>query len=199
MVRYGRPLRPRTGWRLADGLAAGALRLAGPGTWVRSRHEAELVNGAGIDEELDDLYDRVAPRVGTSLVRDGTYVRWRFLQNPSRSDQMLVTRLGGRLTGYLVFAMREDGALIKDWLADDDAARDRLFAACQDEAYRRGARSVSVVALETHPDLSRLWKFGFLRRPDSYTAVTYAGASFPGRSAVTAADAWYMTAGDRDV
>jgi hypothetical protein len=199
MVRYARPLRPRTGWRVADALVAGALRVAGPGTRVRSRHEAEAVNGAGIGAELDELYDRVAPQVGTSLVRDATYVRWRFLQNPAKSDEVLLTRLGGRLTGYLVFAMRQEGALIKDWLAADEAARDRLFAACVDEAYRRGARSVSVVALETHPDIPRLGKYGFVRRPDSYTAVTYVGASFPGRSDVTAAEAWYMTAGDRDI
>lgn len=199
MVRFARMLRPQTGWRLADSLASGALRLAGLDAWVRSRHEAELLTDAGFGDDVSALYDAVAPRLGTSLVRDATYLKWRFCGNPAGADEILTTRLGGRLTGYLVFAKDDSGALIKDWLASDEAAWNRLFAACLAELRRRGVRSVSVIALETHPDIPRLRKFGFLARPGGFTAVTYAGASYPRRCDVTTPEAWYMTVGDRDI
>jgi hypothetical protein len=198
MVRHAKLLRPRTGWRAADALGAGMLRAAGLDWWVRSRHEAELVTEAALGDQVSELYDKVASRMGTTLVRDWTYLRWRFCQNPAATDEIVVTRRSGRLTGYLVFAMSDSGALIKDWVASDGEAWNGLFAACLGELRRREVQSVSVIALETHPDVARLWRFGFTARPGGFTAVTYADSAYPRRSDVTAPDAWYMTVGDRD-
>jgi hypothetical protein len=197
MVRYAKLLRPRTGWRAADALAAAALRTVGADLWVRSRHDVELVTGLG--DEVTGLYEAVAPRLGTSIVRDATYLRWRFSENPAASDEILAARQRGRLTGYLVFAVDGVGALIKDWVALDGEAWNSLFAACLTELRRRAVRSVSAIALETHPDIPRFRRFGFFPRPGSSTAVTFAGSGYPQRSDVTAPDAWYMTAGDRDI
>jgi hypothetical protein len=199
MVRYAKLLRPHTGWRLADALGAGVLRGAGLDIFVRSRHEAELGDDAALGDELSELYEAVAPRLGTSLVRDAIYLRWRFGQNPSAGDRIILSRLGGRLTGYLVFAIDQSGALIKDWLARDAEAWNRLFAACLEELRRQAARSVSVIVLETHPDIARLQRFGFVRRPGASTAVTYARSTYARRSDVTTPEAWYMTVGDRDI
>jgi hypothetical protein len=199
MLRYARPLRPRTGWRVADALGAGALRVAGFDMWVRSPHEAELMTQGALGDEFSELYDAAASGLGTSLVRDATYLTWRFCENPTTVNEIVVTRLGSRLTGYLVFTMDGPGAVIKDWLAPDVEAWNRLFAACLGELRRRAVQSVSVIALETHRDLPRLRRFGFVRRPGASTAVTYAGSTYPHRSDVTAPESWYMTVGDRDI
>ena len=67
------------------------------------------------------------------------------------------------------------------------------------QAQGRDVISLSVIALESHPDLPAWRRFGFFLRPDSSTAITYVSESFPGRADVSAPHAWYMTVGDRDV
>jgi hypothetical protein len=62
---------------------------------------------------------------------------------------------------------------------------------------RRGTKALTFMALETHPDLPRLRRFGFVPRSDFATAIAYAPAGSPMRQHVLGAGAWYMSYGDR--
>ena len=198
MVRHARRMRVDTGWGVVDAAASAGLRLIGREVFVRRRQDVELL-AAEAGPEFDDLYERASSRLGTALVRDARYVKWRFQRMPVEAHEIIVARGDNNLRGYLAFVVRDRIAHVKDWLALDDSARDQLFAGFVREMHRRDVRSLSVIALETHPDLPAWRKFGFLLRPESSTAITYVPESFPGRAEVAAPQAWYMTVGDRDV
>ena len=196
MVRLAKPLRIG-GPGMTGTLSGIALRMAGI-DWVPcAADDVEIVTGR-LGPELDELFDAVSPRLGTALIRDSRYVDWRYRHSPS-PDQLLVSRRNGRLTGFVAWAQSGDIAQVKDWLALDVRAWRTLFAAVLRTARRGGLQSVSVIALETNPDLRWFRQFGFVARPDSSTAVSYAPEGSPYRPGVTKPDAWFMTVGDRDV
>lgn len=198
MVRHARRMRMETGWRPLDAAGSIGLRLIGRERFVRRREELELLT-SDAGPEFDELYEKALARLGTALVRDAGYVRWRFQRMPVEPHEILVSRRGSRLTGYLAFVIQDRAAHVKDWLTLDERARDQLFAGFVRDMSRRDVRSLSVIALETHPDLAAWRRFGFFVRPESSTAITYVPESFPGRSEVSTPQAWYMTVGDRDV
>ena len=199
MVRYGKVLRANTGSSVLDGVSSGVLRLAGADLFVRRSGDVELTRSWPTSSEIDALDDRVRERLGTALVRDAAYLAWRFQHNPFETAELLVVRRKGRLTGYLAFIVKDGQCSVKDWVGESPGDRDELFAFLLAELRRRAVARVSVIVLETHPDLPRLRQFGFAKRPDTSTAVVYAADGYAGKAAVFDPAAWYMTVGDRDV
>ena len=197
MVRYARPLRLTNRGAIVRQLSGAALRLW---RWPHRprRLSLDLVASDRLPADIDCVDETTAGR-NTALVRDRAYLDWRFGRNPLERSEVLIAREGGRPAGFLVFAMKQNVGIVKDWLAVTDAARDELFSALVGELWRRGASSVSVIALETHPDLLPLSRMGFLRRPESSAVITYVAAAHPARDRLTNPARWYMTVGDRDV
>ncbi len=199
MVRYAKVLGMSTGLNTLDSAASAGFRLIGTDCFVRRRHDTELASSSPMTEEYTALYEAVADEKGTALVRDVAYLDWRFRRNPVERIETLLVRLGRTITGYVTFIITNEGTgHVRDWLALDRQAWRQLFSAFLDEMRGRHIRSVSVVALETHPDLPMLRRFGFIRRPDTSMAVVYAPDDFAGRPEVISARNWYMTVGDRD-
>jgi len=198
MVRHAKLLRTSSGVRAVDRVASIAFRAVGSDQWRRSNQDAELMEQWPLSE-LDTLFEDASHRLGTAVVRDSRYLQWRFRQNPLERGEMIVARRHGRLTGYLIFTVKQEIGVVKDWLAVDTSSVEALFQHLIVEMRRRDAPSISVTALESHPDLTRLTALGFLRRPDTTTAVVYANPDLADSRMVTNSSAWYMTFGDRDV
>jgi hypothetical protein len=182
------------------GLSAAALRLFGADVMTAVGPETVLSDSdRRLGPEFDSL-DRAFGALGrTALVRDAAYLDWRFRRNPVDRHEFVLTWNGRDLGGYLTFAVRNRVALVKDWLALDDTSWCRLFAAALREFRRRRLLSVSVVMLEEHPDIRRLRRFGFVLRPETTTAISYASPAFQPRASVRESRCWYMTVGDRDL
>jgi hypothetical protein len=193
MQRFVKPLRAGRGGRVARL----ALRLFGIDWIAGCRADVGPMDEAGVSSQLDDLFARAAPRLGTLLVRDGRYLDWRFRRCPTKRFELIASRRNGALTGYAAFTVKDETLHVWDWLATGGEAWYGLFAGVVREAVRREARGISVIALHTHPDLARLRRCGFLPRPDFSTAVTYAPESWAWRSDVVNGQTWYMTSGDR--
>ena len=199
MVRYGKVLRANTGMTAIDGLSSAVLRFAGLDLFVGRGREVEVATSWPSPSEVDALDERVRGRLGTALVRDNTYLAWRFHRNPFEAVELLLARRKGELVGYLAFIVKDGHCSVKDWVGESPEDRDALFGFLLAELRRRAVARVSVIALETHPDLPRLRQFGFSRRPDTSTAVVYSADGYPAKAAVLDPAAWYMTVGDRDV
>ena len=195
MVRYIRPLRI-SGLGSLDALTSTALCCAGTDWLVHSTLEFEWLRAGSLPDELTELYDQVARRLGTSVVRDRAYLEWRFMRNPVEQTELLIARSRNHVQGYLAYALRDGYAVAKDWLAVDRTVWNELFAGWIREMRRRDLAWVSLMALSTHPDLPALRSFGFVRRPGVTTAIVHASPSY--RASVATPEAWYMTAGDRD-
>jgi len=197
MVRLARPLRVRQRGRVLDGLGSAAVRLMGTDWLVRVRQDVEWRRNLVTPADVTELFARTADRLGTAVVRDATYLDWRFRRNPIDCNETLILRSHDRVTAYLVVAARHDVAWVRDWLAESPDALAQLFATLIRETRRRGLSSVTVTALETHVDLPHLRRLGFAERPDFSTAIAYVPTSRPDRSAVLDPCRWYMTLGDR--
>jgi hypothetical protein len=198
MIRYACPLRLTTRSNIVNRLSGSMLRL-----WNRQRLrpslDVELVAADNLPADFDSIDEASAGRLGTGLVRDRQYIDWRFGRNPLYSSEVLVARDRGGACGFLVFTIKDGIGLVKDWLANTEAARQTLFAALLHELAKRGAVSASVVALESHPDFPALRRMGFVLRPEQSSVVTYAAPSNPVRASLLDPRHWYMTVGDRDI
>ena len=74
---------------------------AGRGRW--------RVERAGrVDRRFDELFARVRDAYGLLVVRDATYLAWRYLARPDVDYELWTVRRGRRLAGWGVFR-REDG------------------------------------------------------------------------------------------
>ena len=198
MVRYARPLRLTTRSRTLNAVSAQVLRLWNPPRAPRSV-DVEVVAASRLPADFDAVDAAAAPKLGTAIVRDRQYIEWRFGRNPLYASEALIARERADATGFLVFTIQGQVGLVKDWLAATAAARDALFAALVRELRKRGASSASVIALESHPDLSALRAAGFVLRPEQSSVVTYASPSNPLRATLLDPSRWYMTVGDRDI
>jgi hypothetical protein len=198
MIRLARPIRVGDNEGLVGRLGTMALRSARLDRVAFGR-DAYSVESGSLPEELDELFERCRSTLGTALIRDARYLRWRFLDCPLHSYRFVLARRGSRLTGYLAFSVANNQLFVKDWLGVDARAVRTLFSAAIDEACSAGVSSVSVTLLETHRDVRLIQRLGFFGRPETSTSITYAAESLPWRADVMSADAWYMTVGDRDV
>lgn len=196
MIRLARPTRVK-GDSILHRMATSGLRVARPDCLL-PRDECEIESRT-LPSELDELFDRVRSSLGTALVRDVKYLRWRFVDCPLSEYRFVIARRGSQLTGYLAFCITGGQLNVKDWLGADSRAVRTLFGAAIDHASASEASSASVTLLETHRDAPLIRALGFARRPETSTSITYAPESLPWRAAVTRPEAWYMTVGDRDV
>jgi hypothetical protein len=153
-----------TGRAVVDGVGTRLLSVVD--RFARLKHEAEVISSGPFPVDVERVYDAVKDRIGTAVVRDPVYLDWRFNANPEERTEVVVTRDHGRASGYLVFTMKGTTATVKDWLAVDTDAISQLFTAFLREARTREATSASLIALETHPDLPVIRRFGELDRRD---------------------------------
>lgn len=196
MIRLARPTRisGRGPVRQIGNLGLRAARL----DRLRGRDDYEI-EGRSLPAELDQLFEKALPGLGTALVRDVRYLTWRFLEYPLCDYRFVLARRGSLLVGYLVFCVTNGQLHVKDWLGIDDRAVRTLFSAAIDQALSADVASASVTMLRTHRDHSLISGLGFVTRPETSTAVTYAPGPVAWRADVLSSDAWYMTVGDRDV
>ena len=197
MIRCARPTRVnQTG--IVGRLGTLGLSVVRPDRFWPGADDYDI-ESTSLPGEIDNLFQRVRPTLGTALVRDVRYLSWRFIECPTDEYRFVLTRRGSRLTGYLAFCVSKDQLQVKDWLGEDARAVRTLFSAAIDQAFTAQAASASVTMLETHRDLGVIRSLGFARRSESSMSITYAPEGVPWRADVTSADAWYMTVGDRDV
>lgn len=76
-----------------------AFRLAGSGLVAR---EVDRV-----PDDLDRLWDRVAPTVAHGVVRDAAWWRWRYADHPDAPYRVVEVRRGGELVGAAVTLVRD--------------------------------------------------------------------------------------------
>ena len=95
---------------------------AGGGMGLQTAH---AIPAAVVLERLDEqalwLYERCAGEFGASIVRDASYLTWRYLEHPCRGYKLFGARDGGGiLRGLAVYRKSRlfggDLGLIADWL-----------------------------------------------------------------------------------
>jgi hypothetical protein len=76
------------------------------------------------DAEVDELFARVATEHAAIVVRDASYLNWRFADSPTRRYALAVAGSKGSARGLAVYAFGRfdgiEGGLVCDWLTPSD-------------------------------------------------------------------------------
>jgi len=102
-----------------------------------------------VTDEVDALYERCSQGWGASVIRDSTYLNWRYLDNPFFEYRVFGARdASGTLRGLFVARtgdwLTPDVGLLMDWLVpyDDHDAADVLHEAFLASSRADGAQSL---------------------------------------------------------
>jgi hypothetical protein len=117
--------------------------------------------------ELDRIWDNGAQHLGTSLVRDLAWVRWRYGGHPNRVYHLTLAERRGAPVGYGVYrAMRDDGrttvSIPEVFAPGDDAAMAALVRDFVRRALDENADSIATLAVPGSPVHRAFRKAGFV-------------------------------------
>jgi len=108
-VNTARLAQSRLGVPLLPSLAALAAKLLFPALPNAPREVTGVEVGqvAAFDEAFDALWKRLRNRQRVMLVRDASYLEWRYLRIPLREYSCFAAVAGGELAGYVVLRIAE--------------------------------------------------------------------------------------------
>lgn len=106
--------------RSFPGALAGLGKLAGPLVGVRrgtfSVAGVETVPVKHFDTQASNLWQSVEPLRGIAVVKDASFLEWRYDRCPGRAYRRLAAQKGGQLEGLAVYALsltRKDGYILE--------------------------------------------------------------------------------------
>jgi FkbH-like protein len=160
------------------------------------------------DERHDQLWADSAPDLACAVVRDASYLNWKYVAQPGQTFTRFEIVDGDRVVAVAVWMVREPDqtyryrrAFLVDLVApfaDPSRLQQIVKAACA------AIESHDVDALLCHhvgPQLTRALRAeGFyLRRPERFLLVDTGGLSGDTLATVLSPDAWFVTHGDSDI
>lgn len=192
--------------------AARALRLARPlldlsaSPRLRRGRGARVTALDGFGPWADELWQELAPSLGTCAVRDAAYLEWRFCRGPFSYRRYALERSGdpvGFAVTTLATARGVPVAYLMELMAAPDDVRGArlLLANALADAARDGAAAVYAIATSRHPHHRTLRRAGFLAGGSLGTTFSF-GVRRNGPAARPDAlfhvDDWYLSGADLD-
>lgn len=158
-----------------------------------------------VGPEIDDLWRRVSPHFPLAFVRDQAFLRWRYVDDPISSHEMLAARRrDGVLEGFLVLSISEKPGMrlvrIMDLLCPPsrhdivDALMHRLLERAED------AGAGAVICWGLHPTMrERVRRYLYLRpRGEQLPSLLYCTGDARIKDLVHDARQWHVTRADGD-
>lgn len=177
----------------------------------RSNGEYTVEKIGEFGPEFDELWAAAGKDYENIAVRDAKFLRWRFVQCPTRRYDIFAARSGGRLAGYIVgTSTRFSGlrwAMIADMLVPATAAgRDTaavLIAAFTRRARASGADIAASLMLRHAPAAAALRRNGYLAAPSrlmprEFPILLQWNSPQEPPPGVFDTRNWYLTMGDYD-
>jgi hypothetical protein len=174
----------------------------------QSTRPVALHEVARYDAAHDALWTSMAPQVGCAVVRDASYLNWKYVEQPGQEFHRLDVRDGDRLVGTTVWMLREPDsayryrrAFLVDLVAplDGDADLEAMIRAGVTRLEGLGADAVLCLHVGRRLTAA-LERSGFtLREPGRVLLVHPGDLPEPEASRVLDAAAWFLTQGDSDI
>jgi hypothetical protein len=176
--------------------------------WLDDRPLYEAQPVERFDARHDALWRRVAPSLGCAVVRDASYLNWKYRQQPGHQFHAVDLLEQGELRGVAVWMLREpDGhyhyrrAFLVDLVApmDDATVLQRVVKSAL--AALDGKSVDAALCLHIDARLTRaLRACGFyLRAPERYLLVDPGPLTGDALARVLSPDNWFVTQGDSDI
>jgi GNAT superfamily N-acetyltransferase len=166
-----------------------------------SRDAKHFIRGIeGFDESFEVLTKEVLPFFKICCVRDCSYLRWRFLNNPFRQYTLLKAerKEDGRLDGFAAIEISGDTGQVSDFFArPEDDAPAALLTGVISLAVSYSLQSISMVVNPLGPYSHDLTRCGFrFNFDDQKTLMVLSDAATDGREDLAN---WYTTVADLDM
>jgi hypothetical protein len=195
-----------------------AAVLAGPALTIRQRIQhwrGRRTGGTYAAREIerfgaahDELWSRVKSRYSVAVVRDASYLNWKYVQQPGQDFLRLELRSGDQVRAVAVLAFQEPGgpypyrrAQLTDIVVptDDHDLVWAVFDEVRRASQERGADLILFDVISV-PLVREALRFGFFRRTPTRVLLVSVGDQ-PTEPALLARDArnWLITRGDSDI
>ena len=211
-----RPLRAEALVPGRAGLAAHALRIGGGlavGPWQAAWRARLNRGGRGVTveeverpgPEFDRLWERLRNAYDASIVRDRSWLVYRYASAPASPYQLLLARRDGDPVGYLVYREVSSGSRHSGWITDlfsapyDPATAAALLGGALDRLRAAGCHDMRAFAAPGTPVLRALRRAGFIRRSGAYDVSVIPLAGPVRRELLNDPTRWLFAAGDSDV
>ena len=191
-------------WAAGLGLrASSAMR-----QMVTGRKQVEVHEADRFGLEHDRLWQRMSASIRCGVVRDASYLNWKYVDQPRQCFRRLEVRLEGEVRAVVIWMLREpdqDYSYRRGFIVDvvvppaDEMIGVAALLAAVDAAADAGADSVS--CLHAGAWLTELLKKAgfYLRAPERFLLVQPGDLSEDERLRVLGADNWFLTQGDSDL
>ena len=191
-------------------IPAGLLRLSGVDAFLKRRCIPRFPGGGvtvapvkRFGEELDQLWQRASAGYDFALVRDSSYLNWRFSDCPTPYKMWLADR-AGQAAGFLITSADRTApsAAVVDLFTDakDAEAAQALLATAMESLLSSGVQLISTWTLQdspksaAHASLQRA--FPFRRKQHLHLVFKVLGAQEITLPALS--EKWHFTLGDSD-
>jgi hypothetical protein len=148
-------------------------------------------------EEFSNLARGIGDRNCVCVERSAEYLNWRYLGSTYCKYEIMTVRRSGDLQGYAVIAHDRKECLVADLFGiDDPGVIKRLVKEVVNLGHVRGAHTLSIPVLESHPWIELFRGLGFRDR-ESKPMFVYS----PNKDSVTKSlgnKRWFIMHGDRD-
>lgn len=175
---------------------------------LRTKIRGEVAHVTRFDARHDELWRQAARDLPCAVVRDASYLNWKYVEQPGQHFTRLEIVEDGRTKGVVVLMFRKrddvypyDRAFIVDLVApfSDKAVVNQLIGVAIDAASEHGAATLT--CLHIGSALTRaLRRHGFMiRDPQRYLLVYPGSLVGEARDVVLDGRSWYVTHGDSDI
>lgn len=156
-----------------------------------------------VDEQFDDLWQRLSPQYDVIAVRDARHLKWRYFERSTGSEKLCLTaNINGQLAGYLILALTRKRSKRIGIVADILVPRsgqlaEDLLGHAEKVCLAEGVDYMQAAALP-HMDLyETLLQCGFLKEREAKSIVCVPFSSVD-RPLFDDPTRWYFTLGDFD-
>ena len=217
-----RPLNMRelAGARASNALVTEAATLgwalAGRSLW-REQVPPQLASPLRISEDLtlgtgyDCFWNRVRTKYDLMLVRDRAFLRWRFLEIPTREYHILSARKGDEILGYIVLRLTEVRGIMTGLIADflvlageeGNRAGQHLLHAALERFKEANMPLAGGLVLPHTQEYALMRRAGFLSAPKLFAPQPFhlfvrSHCDDPPLEALTRPETWYVSIADHD-
>jgi hypothetical protein len=155
------------------------------------------------DSVFDELWRRRAEDFDIMVVRDSTYLNWRYTQNPIQAYTTFGATKSGTLAGFVTTCIRQEGDIRRGYIVDllvdpqDKETCNALFAYAIDHFRREGADSINTWLPEHTMAFGLAKRVGFVVRKTSHNLIVRSHGRWD-NELLTDRSRWFLTMGDSD-
>ncbi|MEK6408474.1 MAG: GNAT family N-acetyltransferase [Acidobacteriota bacterium] len=205
--RSVRPLTSRGIYRAAFSRmpTKGQAHLANIPIMVLDRLTRSNASGYTLEEihefgaEFDGMFQRASTEHPVACRRDCSYLAWRYLAAPARSQTPLAVRQNGRLEGFVAIERAGEFAAIADLFSAPDAKlMDAILQLAIENAAAAGCSSIEISLTQDSARARRVRRHGFIGREERGFQVAVANED-PQFDVLLKAQSWHFTEADQDM